>query len=153
MIEQVLERNLIDLKARIIENHVRAGQVASGRTRDSLTVTIESSGGAYIGTLWGRSFFGALETGNKPWQRKPKRVPHWFHDIIEQWIDDKGLDLNAWAVSYNIIHSGTRLYQSGGRDDIFSNEIPKTLDSIGEELLLFYDQQITEMITLNNKTQ
>ena len=80
-------------------------------------------------------------------------MPHWFHDIIEQWISDKGLDLNAWAVSYNIIHNGTRLYQSGGRDDIFSSEIPKTIDSIGEELLAAYDMQITEMITLNNKTQ
>lgn len=153
MIEQVLERNLIDLKARIIENHVRAGQVASGRTRDSLTVTVEALGNEYIGTLWGRSFFGTLETGNKPWQRKPKRVPHFFHDIIERWIEDKGLNLNAWAVAYNIIHSGTRLYQSGGRDDIFSSEIPKTIESIGEELLAAYDTQITEMITLNTKTQ
>ena len=92
-----------------------------------------------------------VRTGNKPWKNPTTKVPRFFHDIIDQWISDKGLSLNAWAVAYKIIHEGTKLYRDGGRDDIYSNEIPKTLESIGDAVTALYDMQITEMINLNNK--
>ena len=80
-----------------------------------------------------------------------KKVPASFNAIIEQWIKDKGLNLNSWAVSYKIIHEGTKLYRQGGRADIYSNEIPKTIESVGQRLLVIYDKQITETIKLNSK--
>ena len=150
-IKQTIEYELTSLKQRIIENHIRAGQKASGKTIESMQVVVEQLGDDYVGTLYGRQFFGNLETGNKPWKNQPMRVPRFFHDIIQEWIEAKGLSLNAWAVSYKIIHEGTQLYRQGGRDDIFSNEIQKTIDSLGKGLIALYDMQITEMITLNNK--
>lgn len=145
----ILREELEALKVRIIANHRQAGQVASGKTIASMQVNIDGD----TGELVGRPFFGTLETGAKPWKNAAnmKKVPASFNAIIEQWIKDKGLNLNSWAVSYKIIHEGTKLYRQGGRADIYSNEIPKTIESVGQRLLVIYDKQITETIKLNSK--
>lgn len=149
-VRETLEQELNSLKQRIIENHIRAGQVASGKTIESMQVVVDELGTEYIATLYGRPYFGNLETGNSPWKNTPKRVPLFFHDIIADWIQAKGLSLNAWAVTYKIIHEGTVLHRYGGRRDIFSNVIPDSLNSISDALVAIYDMQITEMITLNS---
>lgn len=145
----ILREELEALRDRIIANHRQAGQVASGKTIASMQVNIDGD----TGELVGRPYFGTLETGAKPWRNAAsmKKVPASFNAIIEQWIKDKGLNLNSWAVSYKIIHEGTKLYRQGGRSDIYSNEIPKTIDNIGQRLLVIYDQMITQSIQLNNK--
>lgn len=145
----ILREELEALKERIIANHRQAGQVASGKTIASMQVNIDGD----TGELVGRPYFGTLETGAKPWKNAAsmKKVPASFNAIIEQWIKDKDLNLNSWAVSYKIIHEGTKLYRQGGRADIYSNEIPKTIESVVQRLLVIYDKQITETIKLNSK--
>lgn len=140
----VLREELEALRDRIIANHRAAGQVASGKTIASMQVNIDGD----TGELVGRKQFRNLETGTPPWRNAAniKKTPATFNAVIEQWIKDKGLNLNSWAVSYKIIHKGTRLYRQGGRTDIYSNEIPKTIESVSQRLLVIYDQQITEII-------
>lgn len=74
-VKKILSEELESLRKRIIANHEAAGQVASGRTRDSLRVEATDN----EGILFGRYPFGTLETG-----RKPGKVPKGFAAIIEQ---------------------------------------------------------------------
>lgn len=145
----ILSEELEALRDRIIANHRHAGQVASGKTVKSMQVTIDGD----TGELVGRHRFFNLEQGEPSWRNAAsmKGVPASFNAIIGQWIKEKGLNLNSWAVSYKIIHEGTKLHRQGGRSDIYSSEIPKTIDSIGQRLLVIYDMQVTEMIQLNAK--
>lgn len=141
----IVKNELEELKQRIIANHERAGQVASGRTRASLRVEMSKDGGV----LWGRKPFGTLETG-----RKPGKVPKGFYGIILQWVKDKGISVEnpetfAYFVSRKIAAEGTALYRIGGRTDIYSNEIPKTIDSIGKRLTGFLEVKI-DNINLNS---
>ena len=122
----ILGPELEDLKRRIIENHISAKQMASGKTRASFTVTL----GDNEGRLEARKAIAVLETG-----RKPGRVPRGFYYIILKWVADKGLRVDnprtfAYFVSRKIAAEGTRLYRDGGRQDIFSNEIPRTIERI-----------------------
>lgn len=145
----VLREELESLRQRIIANHRQAGQVASGKTIASMQVIVDGNRGELIGR---RRFFN-LEEGEPPWRNAGsiRKVPATFNAVIEQWIRDKGLNLNSWAVAHKIIHEGTRLYRQGGRADIYSNEIPITIDAIGQRLLVIYNQQITDSIKLNKK--
>ena len=79
-------------------------------------------------------------------------MPKFFADLIGEWIDAKGLDLNKWAVAHSIMTKGSKLYRSGGRSDIYSNELPKTMDAIGKRVLDRYAVLITNRLTLNNTT-
>ena len=128
---KIIEIQLTDLKNRIIENHLRAGQKASGKTIESLQVKNEDENS--IG-LFGRNFFSTLETG-----RKAGNVPYNFHLIILQWIKDKGIQVEnpetmAHFTAIKIAFEGTKLYREGGRSDIYSNEIEKTIRAIETEI-------------------
>lgn len=148
-IRQILLEELEDLRARIIANMERADQVVSGKTRDSLQVSVQGN----AGVLTGRQAFATLETGSRPWSRKPKRTPKWFADLIGEWIDQRGLDLNQWAVAHTIINKGSKLYRDGGRADIYSPELQKTVDRIGDRILDQYAVLVTNRLTLNEPTK
>lgn len=148
-IRRILLEELDDLRYRITENMGRADQIVTGKTRDSMQVSVNG----LSGVLTGRQAFATLETGSRPWSKKPKRVPKFFADLIGEWIDAKGLDLNKWAVAHTIIHKGSSLYRSGGRADIYSPEIQKTLDRIGDRIMNQYAVLVTDRLIINQPTK
>ena len=134
-------KTLLDkMVAEMRDNLAKTNTNASGRTSASLRVVMTDTGGQ----IWGRRYFRGVEQG-----RAGGRVPHNFTSIIEQWILDKGLTPSAipykrnpsatWqpkytpeerglqrmasAIAHTIEKSGTSLYRSGGRQDIFTNVI------------------------------
>lgn len=148
-IRAILKEELEDLRRRIGDNMARADQIATGKTRDSMQVEVQGN----AGVLRGRRAFATLETGSRPWSRKPKRVPRFFADLIGEWIEAKELDLNKWAVAHTIIHKGSALYRSGGRADIYSPEIQPTIDRIGERILDSYAVLVTNRLIMNEPTR
>ena len=133
------------LKQRIADNIVSTGQNASGSTIQSLT--IQSSDDSV--TLFGRPYFGTLETGRKPGKMPPV-------SSILDWIKAKPIPVPtkmkdtsfAYAIAKKIANEGTSLYQKGGRNDVYSNEIPNTINSISRKLLGLFTTEI-ENIPLN----
>lgn len=141
---ELVSSELEALKQRIIENHRSAGQVASGRTIDSLKVEITEDGGV----LWGRSAFGTLETG-----RKGGKVPAGFWKIIRQWMDDKGIQVEkpdsfAYLVARKIAREGTQLFRNGGRSDIYSPEVKDTVERVSDGIGILFGSEV-EHINLN----
>lgn len=161
---EVMREELQLLSERIAANMRAAGEVASGKTIRSMHVeTTEQQG-----TLFGRAFFGTLETG-----RKAGRVPRNFSSIIYQWMQDKNVHAApmpykrdgdhkyspqergdrsmAAAIAYTIKKKGTKLFRSGGRSDIYSNEIPKTISAISERIGKMLIEEV-QSIKLNDTT-
>jgi len=143
----ILKTELEDLRKRIIQNHIAANQKASGKTAKTITVYV----GEDYGELSGRMAFGTLETG-----RKAGKVPANFKDIILRWAQDKGINVErpktfAFLVARKIAKEGTLLKRIGGRSDIYSNEIPKTIERILQRL---GEDQVTEIrnIFINAET-
>lgn len=142
----IIKYELTDLRQRIIDNHIRARQKASGKTISSLRVEITENSGI----LWGRKAFGTLETG-----RRPGRVPKGFYKIILDWVEFKGIRVEkpktfAYFVARKIANEGTQLYRDGGRDDIYSKEIEITVKIILEKVFGIFERDVTH-INLNNK--
>ncbi len=129
------------------DNLAKTKTNASGRTSASLRVVMTDTGGQ----IWGRRYFRGTEQG-----RAGGAVPRNFQSIIRQWIVDKGLTPSAipykrkpsanWqpkytpeerglrqmasAIAHTIAKSGTSLYRSGGRKDIFTNVIEENRNDI-----------------------
>lgn len=142
----VVRSELDTLRLRIIENHLRVGQKASGKTIASLHVKLSENGGI----LWGRQAFEVLESG-----RKGGKVPKGFYQIIQQWVKDKGIQVDkpktfSYFVARKIAREGTQLYRNGGRDDIYSKEIEHTTRVIMERIFGIFEKDV-EHINLNNQ--
>lgn len=145
---KVISEELNNLRQKIIDNHMRAGQKASGKTIASLRTVVEGD----EGTLYGRKAFGTLETG-----RRGGKVPKGFYHIILQWMKDKGIQVEkpksfAYLVARKIAREGTKLYRQGGRDDIYSSEIPKTEESILSRITGLLSAEV-ESININSKKE
>lgn len=146
--KRIISEELNTLRLRIIENMKRNKQVASGRTIQSLAVEVDEWGGRLMGNV---PVIPTLETG-----RKAGRVPRGFASIIYQWMQDKGIHGEpmpyvrsgkhkysaqergdrsmAAAIAHTIKTKGSRLHRTGGRADVYSNEIPKTIARLQERL-------------------
>ena len=166
-VKHIVINELEALKQRIASNIVASGQNASGRTIASLKIEERDSGAR----LLGRMPFGTLEAG-----RKSGKVPGSFIGIIGQWMRDKGIKANpipyiripsdkwqpkytpqqrgdislAGAIAYKIKKEGTKLHRSGGKADVYSNEIPLTLENIRKQLSGIFTSEI-QTININAK--
>lgn len=150
-IQQILREELEALKTRISGNIDKAGQKASGKTQEGMSVTVTGN----TGVLTGREAFSTLERGSFPWTKKYKRTPKWFIDIIQQWIEDKSLEnkLSAGAVATKIRLAGSKLHREGGRADIYSPEIETALSNIRNRIGDYFVVLVTASLNINQEPE
>lgn len=148
-IKKILAEELEKLKGYIIENHIRAGQRASGRTIKSLHVSVDDN----HAILFGRKAFSVLETG-----RRPGKVPKGFYHIILQWVEDKKIKVKkpksfAYLVAQKIAREGTELYRYGSTEDIYSSNIEKTIMEIMNRTFGIFMNDITHINLHSNEDE
>lgn len=143
MLQEVFEQ----AKRDIIANHERAGQVASGKTRDSLSVEVSSDITSATATMYGRKYFAALETGSAPWKKQYKHPPKPFVETIAKWMVDKGIEgVSAYLVARKIMREGSKLYRDGGRQDIFTPVMSNVEQRIDAELSSIFETITTKTL-------
>lgn len=145
-VHRIVQEELAKAKANISENIEREGKRATGKTAEGMAVTVADEGSAVVGTLSGRPFFGALETGSKPWAKQYKRVPKFFADIIAEWADAKGVDIPPYAIATKIMREGSKQYRDGAITTVYSEEIDATVERINERVMGLFDTVLTESI-------
>lgn len=132
-VQNIIFEELEDLRKRIISNIDSTGRRASGRTSGSMHTDVSEN----RGILFGRMAFGTLETG-----RKSGKVPAGFYQIIKQWVIDKGISFDsqsernsfAYLVSRKIAREGTQLYRTGAEADVYTTEVPDTIERIKDRV-------------------
>lgn len=148
-IEEMMREVFEQMRRDIIARHEQAGQVASGRTRDSLRSEIVPGMSSVTATLYGRKYFAALETGSKPWAKQYQHPPKPFVETIAEWMKDKGITgVSAYLVARKIMQEGSSLYRSGGRNDIFTPAMQDAEGKIDEQISALFERITTETIAL-----
>ena len=146
-VKAILCEELDNLRQRIIENHIRAGQRASGKTIKSLHVVVDDN----HGTHYGRQAFGVLEVG-----RASEKVPKGFYKIIQQWMIDKGIQVErprsfAYLVARKIATEGTSLYRSGTYEDIYTTNVEQTIRDIMDRVFGILVDDVTHINLHSNE--
>lgn len=149
-VHRIVQEELAQAKANITENIEREGKRATGKTAESMAVLVADEGSAIVGTLQGRAYFGALETGSKPWAKQYERVPKFFADIIAEWAEAKGVDAPPYAIATKIMREGSKQYREGEITTVYSEEIDATLERINKRVIGFFDATIAESIKRTN---
>jgi hypothetical protein len=145
-VRQIVAEELEQARKNISENIEREGKRASGKTQESMVVSVTDEGTATVGTLSGRAFFKALETGSKPWAKQYKRVPKFFVDIIAEWANAKSVKAPPYAIATKIMREGSKQYRDGAITTVYSEEIDATVERINERVMGLFDTVLTESI-------
>lgn len=156
-IQDILERHLKNVKAKIERQMAANNRNASGRSVRSLTIDVDGT----TGTLYGARQFLVMERG-----RKGGKVPRGFVGIIRQWIIDKGIAVApipsktnrailspeergirsmAGAIAHKIMKEGTRLYRDGGYNDIYTTAVNEELELLAMECMEVQAQSLAKI--------
>lgn len=166
----IVATELNELKLAIIKNMRAADAVASGQTIRSLHVRQSE----FSAALKSEQLmpFGTLETGRRGYPRPENRkhIPSDFESIIYKWMQTRGIHADevppykgtkfasaqeradwsmASAIAWKISLQGTKLHRQQGRTNIYSNEIPKTIEECKKRLAAFLAASTVKSIELN----
>lgn len=132
------------VQGEIIDQIIKHKMNASGKTAASLEVIPSNTGGS----LMAAEHIIFLEDGRGPTSPTgPYKEGEKLIDIIKQWISDKGLDLNPYAVTKTIHAKGTKLYRAGGKSGVLSIPLQLAgLNNLFAEIATQYSQTTTSEI-------
>lgn len=166
----IVATELNELRLQIIKNMRAADAVASGQTIRSLHVRQSDFSAKLMSEQ--KMPFGTLETGRRGYRYPDNRkhIPSDFQTIIYQWMKIRGISADdvppykgtkyasaqeradwsmASAIAWKISLQGTKLFRQGGRNNIYSTAIPKTIEECKRRLSAFLAASTVESIKLN----
>lgn len=136
----ILTEELTALRERIAQNIRNSGENTTGKTIDSMEINVAADSDGFSGLLTGRPYFATVETGSGPWKsvyfKRAKdghtypAPPFFFYQIIKDWMENKHVKGSPYLAARKIMLEGTSLFRQGGRQDIYTNEIPTTIANI-----------------------
>ncbi len=114
---------------------------ATGETSRSLKFEVKNEGFKQILKITGRPFFMTVETGRKA---TPDYKPSYaFVASIQRWMQAKGKQGSAYAIAQAIHKKGTKLHQTGGRNDIVSSVVNEGLvQEIAKSVLAKFSSEV-----------
>jgi hypothetical protein len=114
------------IRQQIIDIATQKGMLATGKTLASLEVVPTQNGYE----LQANSSIYFLEHGRGPTHPGATQGNPNLAEIIEDWLQAKGLDINPYAVANTIHKKGTRLFRAGGNSGVLS--VPLNLDTLDD---------------------
>lgn len=126
---------------KIRQNLQSTGTNATGKTSRSLRFEVTTDINTTTLKIIGRPFFNVVETGRRdtPYFTKPSKE---FVASIQEWAKAKGVPGAAYAIAKSIHQKGTKLFQSGGRTDVYSNVVNQSLvDQISKDVLNKFSEE------------
>lgn len=150
---EIISSWLNDVKNDLADNYVRLGLKASGNWERQLeSFQKETNQGFSIG-IKGAEYTGAIEYGRrKNRNQAPDAVRKWVgwagSTYIKEWVQNKGLNLNPFAVAYNIAKEGWKVpnpHNAGGLvSDVVTDE---RINNLTKQIIGYYVNEIkTDMI-------
>lgn len=133
--EFITEKQIESILNQVINNFLiprykSLGMEASGNWARQLEVRTRPNEGIIIGERY---------TEQLVYGRRPGTMPPVL--AIQRWLQQKGLNLNPWAVAKTIQNSGTSWYRKGGSDLLEVFEEKQTID--------FINTQISNLLRVN----
>lgn len=139
----------VDAANQIRQRSIAAGQVATGRTLNSIEVVDAGGTDAIRIGLAAWEYIDLLEYG-----RGPGKAPFEFEAVILDWMKAKGISGSgisdeelAAKIAWSIRLQGTKLYRSGSPLDIFNSVITDLSGQIDEAVNRRITNEVDYLIT------
>jgi hypothetical protein len=141
--DQTLQDYLNTVRQQIIDIATEKGMNATGETLASLDVVPTQNGYA----LQANSSIYFMEHGRGPTHPGATQGNPNLVEVIEDWLEAKGLNINAYAVANTIRKKGTKLFRAGGNSGVLSIPLNlETLDAVFNDIARQYMDKASSQI-------
>ena len=110
----------------LIKSYQEKGLKASGRYAKGLTFEVSDDGKTIKAFMESEHHVQYMELGRKPNREKTAKQARSLGHILEQWVKDKGIDVNPYAAAWKIVREGIQVpnrYNPGDVvEDVVTNE-------------------------------
>lgn len=144
-LDELIHSELKEAQSQIQANMASKGINASGRTSASIRIVRYEGGIKLVGGGDDAAPLPTVEIG-----RKAGKVPYNFADILREWADAKGIDINPWAVVMTIKKKGTVRHRDQSKQkDVYSTISKETIERLRKGIGQVVMSQIREAIRTN----
>ena len=147
-IVSILDKWSIESEKLLKEKYISRGQKASGKFGDSLRHDLTNTST----TILGAKQIDMMMSGRKPNAKQDDdSLPKWVgwagSTFLADWVKDKGLSINSYAVAWGIAREGVKV-PNQHNDGKLLNEVftPEHLNSLISQIGRFYATEITSNI-------
>lgn len=149
------------VKSDMITSYVQKGLKASGKWEQSLETKVSETSTGYEAVITGQKYTGAMLYGRSAnTNQSPESIKAWIgwagSTFIAQWVKDKGLNLNPYAVAGKIAKKGIKVpnqYNDGEflKDVINDERIKELGKDLGKEMLNNVSSDVIKDFANGNK--
>ena len=123
MIAEKVEKYFNTTVKELIENYDRLGLRSSGRYARELKVVITKNGSKINAKITGPVESIFMEQGRGPNKDKSHKSVQALGHILEQWVKDKGIDVNPYAAAHKIVNKGITVPNPHNKGGVISDII------------------------------
>jgi hypothetical protein len=132
MIKDIVQYYLDTTKSDLIKNYKRMGLRASGKFERGLEVSVKDSGSSIHAEILSESHAYFMQQGRGSNKEQTAKQARSLGKILEQWVKDKGIDVNPYAAAWKIVRQGINVpnqHNKGGViTDVINDEWDRELD-------------------------
>ena len=123
---QIVTAYMEQTRQDLISSYQEKGLKASGRYAKGLTFQVSDDGKTIKAFMESEHHVWYMEEGRRPNKQKTAKQARALGHILEQWVKDKGIDVNPYAAAWKIVREGIRVpnaYNPGDVvEDVVTNE-------------------------------
>jgi hypothetical protein len=102
----IMTAYLNQTKTDLVKSYTEKGLKASGKFEKGLEAHVEDSGKRLKGYINSEAHVWYMEKGRRPNKQQTAKQARSLGKILEQWVKDKGIDVNPYAAAWKIVREG-----------------------------------------------
>lgn len=103
---EIVRNYMVQTTQDLVRSHTEKGLKASGKYERGLTYKVEDDGKRITAVIESEGHVWFMEKGRKPNKQQTAKQARSLGKILEQWVRDKGIDVNPYAAAWKIVREG-----------------------------------------------
>lgn len=103
---EIVRSYMVQTTQDLVRSYTEKGLKASGKYEKGLTYTVEDDGKKIHAVIESEGHVWFMEKGRRPNKQQTAKQARSLGKILEQWVKDKGIDVNPYAAAWKIVREG-----------------------------------------------
>ncbi len=105
-VSDIVTAYMVQTTQDLVRSYTEKGLKASGKYEKGLTYKVEDDGKKIHAVIESEGHVWFMEKGRRPNKQQTAKQARSLGKILEQWVRDKGIDVNPYAAAWKIVREG-----------------------------------------------